>query len=86
MKMDNAALKIVVEVSRADGSLAQQVVFHQLGMTYEQLLELQAKAVMPCTDAVRAVVAGWAAEAAQISQAKKNEGRLPTSGPSGQKG
>jgi hypothetical protein len=80
--MDNAGLKITVEVSRADGSLAQQVVFDQRGLTYEQLLELQAKAVMPCTDAVRNVIARWAAEAGQLTQAKKGaEGRLPTSGP-----
>lgn len=63
--MKNAGLRITAEVFREDGSTAQQIVFDQRGLTYAQLLELQAKAVAPCANAVMEMMARWNTEAAE---------------------
>lgn len=70
--MKNAGLKIAVEVTREDGSLAQQIVFDQRGLTYAQLLELQAKVVAPCANTIMEMLARWNTEAA--AQEKGNAG------------
>jgi len=68
--MNNAGLKIECTVSREDGSVAQIIMFDQRGLSYAQLLELQADAVTPCCAAVMAILAGWN-NAANAKAAKK---------------
>lgn len=68
--MKNAGLKINVEVTREDGSIAQRIEFDQRGLTEEQLLELQSKAVAPCANAVMEILARWNAEAAAAAKGK----------------
>jgi hypothetical protein len=63
--MENAGLKVTVEVSRADGSTAQVLMLDQRGLTYVQLLELQQKAVTPCAQALFDIMARWGNEAAK---------------------
>lgn len=84
--MENAGLRITVQVFREDKSVAQEIIFDQRGMSYTQLLELQQKAIMPCVDAVRNVADGWGKAAMALDAAKKSEGRFPTPGPTTPKG
>jgi len=64
-KVKNSGLRVSVEVLREDGTLAQQIVFDQRGLTYVQLLELQQKAITPCAEALMAIMATWGKEAAK---------------------
>ena len=57
--MKNAGIKITVETSREDGSLAQQIVFDQRGLDAAALLEVQAKGVMPMAQALLELAAKW---------------------------
>lgn len=61
--MKKSGLKIVCEVTREDGSLAQHIVFDQRGLDYKQLLELQAKAIAPCANVVMELMSRWNEEA-----------------------
>ena len=63
--MKNAGLKITADIMREDGSLAQQVVFDQRGLTYIQLLELQQKALLPVSQTLLEIMARWGQEAAK---------------------
>jgi hypothetical protein len=67
--VENAGLRITVEVFRQDGSMAQTIMFDQRGLTYLQLLELQQKAVQPCAAAITEVMARWGNEAVQAATA-----------------
>ena len=60
--MQNAGLKIIAEVTRADGSTAQVLVFDQRGLTNEQLRQLQREVVTPVAASLMQIMAAWGNE------------------------
>jgi hypothetical protein len=73
--MENAGIRISASVIREDGSIAQEIVFDQRGLTGVQLHQLQDQAITPCVAAVMRVLDGWGpaaqAKVEAVAAAKK---------------
>jgi len=76
--MEQAGLRITVDVFRSDGSTAQTIMLDQRGLTYIQLLELQQKAVTPCAAAIMEIMGRWGKEA--MEGAMSSASSSPTAG------